>query len=203
MSLWDQWVNDPKATQVLADPRYIAATKNFGGSVHDILYKYGFIQGADPSGNATGAIGANAYSVANMLKGDRATADHHSYNTLNTAGLEESGAAAGALNANNELYKRNVASALAAQTGELNTLGQGYTSEVANYFTDAAADPTYSTGPLSSAPVSYPPGTPSGTATALPTPQGPYTRTGPEAGGPVAKKLMKVGPQNVGLPGYR
>lgn len=148
MSLWDQWVNDPKATQVMADPRYIAATKNYGGSVHDILYKYGFVQGADPSGNASGTIGNYAYSVANLLKRGRETSDRHSINDLNAAGLEESGAAVGALNANNEDYKRNVAEATTAQTGELNALGQGYTSEVAGLFADAMATPTYTTPAL-------------------------------------------------------
>lgn len=194
MSIWDTWAADPRYNQVVSDPRFLAATPAFKSKIHDILYKYGFTQGADPSGLSSGNIEANPYSVSNMLKQGRMTADHSSINAANAAGLEESGAAVGALNANNETYKRGVSDAAAQQGSELGSALGDYTNTIGDIFNSAQQNPIVP--PIPAAPTAIGPaaGAATGAGTAFPTPQQPYNRTGPEAGWTVAAKVKKIKP---------
>lgn len=205
MTIWDTWAADPRYSQVVSDPRFLAATPAFKSKIHDILFKYGFTQGADPSGMSSGNIEANPYSVVNMLKQGRMSADHASMNAANAANLEESGAAAGALNANNENFKRAQSEAAAQQGQEISGALGDYTSVVGDIFNWAQQNPvvppqpTPSIGGMAGAPM------PGGSEAARPGVQvNPWhipTATG--AAQTVAAKVKRiVGPQNKGLPGY-
>lgn len=194
MSIWDTWAADPKYSRVVGDPRFTPATALFKNKIHDTLFKYGFGTPGDAYG--VGNIEANPYSVANMLLKGRTEGEHGAINEANAAGLEESGAAVGALNANNENYKHNVADALMQQGQDISgTLGD-YNSQIGDIFGSLENDPVV---PPPEAPAPAPaysppaPGQPIGVGTNYPIPQGPYQRTGPEAGSlvkpPAAKKL--------------
>lgn len=190
MSIWDQWAADPRYQQLLSDPTYLQATPQFKKSVHDLLFNYGIQPTAQQQADyGVGPIENNPYSVVAMLQKGHAAADHSSINAANAAGLEESGAAVGALNANNENYKQQSASALAQATGGLGQLLAGYTGQVGSIFDTLeqnpvvpSAQPVVGAGPA--------PGAATGAGTGYPTPQTPYTRTGSEAGG-LAAKLIK------------
>jgi hypothetical protein len=204
MTIWDTWAADPRYSQVVSDPRFLAATPAFKSKIHDILFKYGFTEGADTTGMSSGNIEANPYSVLAKLKQGRTSSDHASINAANAANLEESGAAVGALNANNENFKRYQAEAAAQQGQELSGALGDYTGTIGDIFNDVEMNPIIAPQPIPQ-PVGPAPGQATGAGTAFPTPQVPYNRTGPEAGwNTVASKVKKiVGPQNVGLPGYR
>lgn len=189
MSIWDTWATDPRFAQVANDPRFLQATPLFKSRIHDILFKYGFAATPDQQALAGGtAIENNPYSVAALLKQGHQNANHSSINTAAAAGLEESGAALGALNANTEAYKRGVSQAASQEGGEISNALSDYTGNVNSIFGDLINNPA----PIATPPVVAPgpaPGQPTGTGTNFPTPQQPYVRTGPEAGGPVVQKL--------------
>lgn len=136
MSIWDTWGADPRYAQVVNDPRFLQATPLFRSKIHDILFKYGFTPTADQQGLAGGPVENNPYSVSNMLKQGHTSADHSTINAANAAGLEESGAAAGALNANNEAYKKGVSQAAAQMGGEVGGALTDYTGSINSIFGD-------------------------------------------------------------------
>jgi len=199
VSIWDTWAADPKYSRVVGDPRFTPATALFKNKIHDTLFKYGFGTPGDAYG--VGNIEANPYSVANMLLKGRTEGEHGAINEANAAGLEESGAAVGAINANNENYKHNVADALLAQGQEISGSLGDYNSQIGDIFGSLEADPI-APPPAPSEPARTPGqvaplGQPIGVGTNTPIPQGPYIRTGPEAGSltkpPTAKKLGSSG----------
>lgn len=211
MSIWDQWLKstDPAIqaafNRVQGTQQYLQLTPAYQNTVHDILWKYG----VDPGGMADMAgismdFTNDPYSIVNLLKKTHSEADHSTFNAANQAGLEESGAAVGALNANNEAYKQGYGQALASATGEVNTATGQYTTGVGNIFdtlekAPATIDPVAEAAPGPQAvPTPLPIGQPTGVGTGTPTPQGPYIRTGPEAGSTVAKKLVTTPPARGG-----
>lgn len=195
MSIWDTWAADPKYQRVVTDPRFTPATALFKNKIHDTLFKYGFGTPGDAYG--VGAIEDNPYSVASSLIKGRQVSDQGTYNQANAAGLEESGAAAGALNANNENYKHNVADALIAQGQEISGSLGDYNSTIGNIFGDLEDNPVTPaidpTPPPQSVGEVAPVGQPIGVGTGTPIPQGPYIRQGPEAGSvkPPKPKVIK------------
>jgi hypothetical protein len=189
-TIWDTWATDPKYGRVVNDPRFTPATALFKNKIHDTLFKYGFGSPGDAYG--VGPVENNPYSVANMLTRGRTEADRGTYNDVNAAGLEESGAAVGALNANNENYKHGVADALMQQGQDISgTLGD-YNQTIGDIFGSLEADPIApppeaAPPPPPPAPAPLPVGQPIGVGTNTPIPQVPYQRTGPEAGSAPAK----------------
>lgn len=201
MSLLDSFGitnGNPLYNQLVSDPRYLAATPAFARSVHDILFNYGFQPTAQQTSDyGVGAIEDNPYSVANLLVKGHTNADHASENAANNAGLAESGAAVGALNANNEAYKENYAKAQAAASGQISSALAGYGNTVGTIFDTLEQQPAQQ-AITPQAPIAS--GTPSGAGTGLPTPQQPYQRSGPEAGW-VSSKLIKPKIMPIGQPG--
>lgn len=193
MSIWDTWAKDPRYSQVIGDPRFTQSTPLYKSKIHDILFNYGFTGTPDQIEAAGGPVEQNPYSVANLLKQNYANANHSSINDLNSAGLQESGAAVGALNANTEGYKRGVSEAVSRMGGEMTSATGDYTNTVNSIFGDAEQNPV----PVQPMPQSVgpAPGQATGAGTPFPTPQQPYQRTGPEAGwNSVASKVKKIKP---------
>lgn len=198
MGLLDAWAADPRYQQLFSNPTYLQATPAFKKSIHDLLFNYGIQPTAQQQQDfGVGPIENNPYSVVAMLQKGHTTADHNTINAANAAGLEESGAAAGGLNANNEAYKQQSASALAQATGGIGQLLSGYTGTIGNIFDTLEQNPAI---PAAQYPgnVGPAPGAPTGAGTGYPSPQSPYQRTGPEAGG-LAAKLIK--PKKPGIGG--
>lgn len=194
MTIWDDWAKNPAYGQLSADPTFTAITPLFQKTWRDILFKYGDTPTADQlatGGNTGEDLTSNPYSVmANLIRA-HTTNDHNSINAAANAGLEESGAAAAALNANTENYKAGQASARASEGTELGNALTNYVGQVGNIFGNLEQAPA----PAAPTPV---PGTPGGgpgpsaaTGVGLATPQGPYTRTGAEAGWktPISTKI--------------
>lgn len=201
MSIWDTWAADPRYQQLLSNPSFLQATPQFKQGIHDLLFNYGIQPTAQQQTDyGVGPIENNPYSVVNMLQKGHTQADHSSMNQANAAGLEESGAAAGALNANNEAYKAKYAGALAQATGGIGQLLTGYTNQVGNIFDTLEQNPVV---PAAQYPGNVGPaaGAPTGVGTSYPTPQTPYTRTGSEAGG-LAAKLIKPKKPGIGGMGH-
>lgn len=191
MSIWDTWAADPRYAQVVNDPRFLQATPAYKTKIHDILFKYGFT-GTPEQQAVAGPVEANPYSVASRLKQNMQLSQHNSFNAANAAGLEESGAASAAGHAINEDYKRGVSDAGSQMGGELGGALGDYTDTINGIFGDVELNPTIAPSPPP-VPVGPAPGQASGVGTAFPTPQTPYTRTGPEAGGTVSAKVKKIG----------
>jgi hypothetical protein len=141
MSIWDTWAADPRYSQVIGDPRFLQATPLFKSKIHDVLFKYGFTEGADPSGLTDQAIEKNPYSVASLLKNRQTEANHGTVNAAQAAGLTESGAAVAGFNANAENYKRGVSDAMAQQGGEISGALGDYTGTINNIFADVENNP--------------------------------------------------------------
>lgn len=182
MSIWDTWAADPRYSQLVSDPTYLQATPLFKKQMHDLFYDYGIQPTAQQQADyGTGAVEANPYGIAQLLQQDLTKANHATYNAANAAGLEESGAAAGALNANQEGYKRGYAGQVANLGRSISDLLGNYQGTVGSIFDRLQQNPVVSA-------VQYPgdvgpaPGAATGAGTAYPTPQQPYTRTGSEAG---------------------
>lgn len=141
-SIWQQWAADPRYQQLLSDPTYLAATPQYKKQVHDLLFNYGIQPTAEMQDTyGTGPIESNPYSVVNMLQKGLTSANHSSINAANAAGLEESGAAVGALNANNENYKQQYAQTTAKAGSDLASLLMGYTGTVGNIFNNLEQAP--------------------------------------------------------------
>ena len=195
MSIWDTWATDPRYAQVVNDPRFLQATPLFKSKIHDILFKYGFTGTPDQQALAGGTpIENNPYSVSALLKQGQQNANHSTINAANAAGLEESGAAAGGLNANAENYKRGVSEAASQEGGEISSALGDYTGSINSIFGSLENNPVANAAAPPVGPVGPAPGQATGYGTAFPTPQGPYQRTGPEAGGVVQKlKARRIG----------
>jgi hypothetical protein len=200
VTIWDTWAAIPGWDTVKNTAGYTTATPAYQKSIHDILFKYGFDPTPDQMAMTNGqAIEPNPDSIAQKLREGVASANQGSINTAAAAGLEESGAAAGALNANNENYKRGVREAISGEGTDIGNATSDYAKYVSGLFDAAeqapapAPDPTPTVNVPSLA--DQPVGTPSGVGTNYPTPQGPYVRTGPEAGSvkpPKAKVIKPV-----------
>lgn len=195
MSIWDAWAKIPGYSQVVNNPTFAAAAPQFVQGVHDALFNSGIA----PSSSQLellngGGVEANPYSVVAMLKKQNATQNHATINAANAANLEESGAAVGGLNANSEAYKQNYANEAARVGSQISGLLGNFTNTVGGIFGTLENNPT-PVPTATPAPTGIPPlgapGLGTGVGTGRPTPQQPYTRTGPEAGYavPVAKKL--------------
>lgn len=189
MSIWDQWLANPLYAQLIKDPGYLQATPAFQKKIHDIFYNYGIQPDAQQQADyGVGPIENNPYSVVSLLARNRDTAMHGSINQANAAGLEESGAAVGALNANNEAYKRNYAGAISQAGNDVGTALGGYASTVNDIYGRLMANPAVTSPIVPQAPLTN-------TDPGFVTPQGPYQRTGPETPGGVAGKLLTPKPK--------
>lgn len=206
MTIWDTWAGIKGFDQVQKSAGYLRATPLFQSHIHDILYKYGIDPNGDQLAMAGGPIENNPYSVVSMLKRGRTEADHASMNDANNAGLEESGAAVGALNANNENYKKNYAGAVGEAGGLISGELGNYSDTINSLFDDAEKNPV-------GAPVAAPLGGPGLTNTPVTSSGGLGSAPGADIGGAKAaaaarsvssklKPKVIVGPQNKGLPGY-
>lgn len=192
MSLWSPFMADPaKWARLASDPEYLQSTPLFTKGISDLFYNFGIQPTAQQQADyGIGPVQDNPYSVAKMLMADRTRANHGSINAANAAGLEESGAAVGALNANNENYKRNYAGAVSQLGRGVSDLLTGYTGQIGSIFDrleqtpiPQAAQPYVAPGPAV--------GQATGVGTNFATPQTPYARTGPEAGGNIFSTAPK------------
>lgn len=197
MSVWDTWAADPRYQQLLSNPTYLQATPQFKKNVHDLLFNYGIQPSAQQQADyGVGPIENNPYSVVAMLQKGLGTANHQTYNQANAAGLEESGAAAGALNANNENYKRQYAGAVSQAGQGLAGLLTGYTGQVGSIFDTLEQNPQVPNVPQPN----LNPGTTE--ADRPPAPNGQplnnpwHINVGPQNDNSIASKLLK--PKRVG-----
>lgn len=203
-TIFDAWATDPRYQQLVSSPGFLAATPLFKNQIHDILFKYGLAPSADQQALYGGTVEDNPYSVAAMLKRDYGNANVNTATNLAARGALESGAAAAAMNANSESYKKGIADSRQAMGQEINSALGSYNQTIGDLFNTLEQNPTVPPAPGSQA-APPPPGTSIGNG--LPVPQGPYVRTGPETPSPTYTRLkpkkIVTGPQNVGLPGYR
>lgn len=217
MSIWDTWAALPGYDRVIKSSAYQLATPAFKQKIHDILFRYGIDPTAEQGQLTDQPVLNNEWSVANMLRKQNVENQHGTYNAANQAGLEESGAAAAGILANNEALKGGLGQARGQMAQEVGDALTGYTSDISGIFdrlekepvpvpntnpdnltitgSGTAADPTIVSAPYGTAL----PTTPTGT-----NPWHIPTATGlPQTVATSLKKKVIVGPQNVGLPGYR
>jgi hypothetical protein len=194
--------------QVYGDSEWLHAQPGFKNQFSQLLMQYGIVPDAatlaqyglsdmfDPA-QATAAAN-NPYSVAAQLKNTLSGSLTNNATSANSHGALFSGAFANMQDAAGRDYTKNYS--LAGQS-ELGGLGALQTSQGDLYdsiwkrLMDAppvAAAPGPDPGAIQT-PGNMPVGTPIGVGTATPIPQGPYIRTGPEAGSvaPVAPKKPK------------
>lgn len=201
---------DPNSNSILTDPEYLLRNPGYIKQAHDLLVKYGIIPTSGFGADAATAeeVNANPYSVAAMLKKGFSTNLSQNGNQANAHGALFSGAYQ-----NNQLhatddYQRGLSGAATDLQGGLSTISGDRTNtlvDIWNRLSQKTAAPTADTTPYA-APTA-PPVSPPNIGAGAPVPQTPYIRTGPETPGKVTTIIKKpkpvVGPQNVGLPGYR
>lgn len=141
MSIWDEWAKNPLYGKLASDPQYLALTPAFKKSIHDILFRAGVTPTGEQTDLAGGAVENNQYSLLNALRTNHDNADHSSINAANASGLEESGAAVGALNANTEDFKRNQSELYSQVGSQIGDALRGYASSVGDIFGRLEADP--------------------------------------------------------------
>ena len=180
---------DPNSNEILTDPEFLFRNPGWVKQAHDLLVSYGILPaGGDFADAATAQeIRENPYSVAALLGKGLQTTQGTNMNTANAHGALFSGAYANSQLLSQDAYQRDLAHAGESLTAGLNAIGQQRTNSLVDIWqrlSSTPVDPNTGTPPPQDpgpAPLGVP-GLRTGTATAHPTPQGPYIRTGPEAG---------------------
>lgn len=204
---------DPNSNSILTDPQYLLENPGYIKMAHDALVRYGIIPTSGFGADAATAeeVNANPYSIAAMLKKGYGTAQSSNMNAANAHGALFSGAYQ-----NNQLhslddYQHGLSDAGTSLQGELNTISGNRTNTLVDIWNRLSSKNTGVGANTEVVPGSVSIG---GTA-GNPAPGGseadrPGIQTNPwhvpTATG-VAQQIKKpkpvVGPQNVGLPGYR
>lgn len=154
MSIWDNFAKIAGYGQVANTPAYALAAPQFVQGVHDALFNSGIAPSNDQLSLLNGGgVEDNPYSVVAQLKKQNASQNHATINAANAANLEESGAAAGALNANSEAYKQNYANEAARVGSQVSGLLGNFTNTVGNIFQNLEQNPVAAPAVAAPAPV--------------------------------------------------
>lgn len=199
---------DPNSNSILTDPQYLLENPGYIKQAHDLLVQYGIIPTSGFGADAATAqeVNNNPFSIAAMLKKGYATTQGQNMNTANSHNALFSGAYQNTQLHSLDDYQRNLSDAGSQLQGGLNTISGNRTNtlvDIWNRLSQANTQAQPDTG-VYQAPVNT---QATGVGVSAPVPQQPYQRTGPETPGSVSGMVKKpkpvVGPQNVGLPGYR
>lgn len=196
---------DPNSNLITGDYEYAAKNPGYLKQLHDILVHYG-LGGLGTAGQIGGVdaatqqeIDANPYSVAKMLRLGHDQGQSTNANTANMHGALFSGANVNNMLHTDETYQQQLHAATEEAQGQLGGVQDTRMGTLWDIFNRLSqkppvpdVTPSAPEAPAAPAPSYAPLGAPSGVGTATPTPQGPYQRTGPEAGGQVAKKVKPV-----------
>ena len=202
---------DPNSNEILLDPQYLLENPGYIKRAHDLLVQYGIIPTSGFGADAATAeeINANPYSIAAMLKKSYGTAQGQNMNQANAHGALFSGAYQNSQLHSLDDYQRNLSNAGTELQSGLNSISGERTQSLVDIWRRLSEKPVAPNTAIVPGSVSI-----GGTA-GNPAPGGreadrPGIQTNPwhipTATG-VAQQVKKpkpvVGPQNVGLPGYR
>lgn len=179
---------DPNSNEITTDPEYLLQNPGYVKQAHDLLVKYGILP---PAGSGWGAdaatqaeVDANPYSVAKLLGKSYQTALGSNMNTANSHGALFSGAYVNNQAHSLDDYQHGMSDAGTGLMGGLDAVGNQRTGTLVDIWKRLSSQPV---DPDITPPPPGPPSLPnvpgaSGVGQSAPTPQGPYIRTGPEAG---------------------
>lgn len=186
---------DPNSNEITTDPEYLQLNPGYIKQAHDLLVQYGIIpppnSGFGSDSATADEVAANPYSVAAMLRKGYQTNLGSNMNQANTHGALFSGAYVNNQAHSLQDFTKGLSDATTQLQQGLSGIGTARGNTLIDIWKRLSAPPVVpdlSTAPTPAAPTpGPPPGAASGPGTNYPTPQGPYQRTGPEAGGKVTK----------------
>lgn len=192
---------DPNSNEITTDAEYLLKNPGYIRQAHDLLVKYGIIPASGWGSDAATAeeVNANPYSVAKLLGKSYQTNLGSNMNQANAHGALFSGAYVNNQAHSLDDYQHGMSDAgtnLMSDLGGVSDARTGTLVDIWNRLSNQPISPDTSVGQTPNPTTNAPAGgiTAIGTGTNTPIPQGPYQRTGPEAGGLVVKPKAKPKP---------